>query len=98
MADPENGDIAFMLPEQKALKGGERLLFQYIQGKVIHPIVEDEAIIAPAFKSKHLAMAIPSAENAMLGATLLAKYVFRNPDSFYAQTIPVDEYLPEVQE
>jgi hypothetical protein len=98
MADPENGDIAFMLPEQKALKGGERLLFQYIQGKVIHPIVEDEAIIAPAFKSKHLAMAIPSAENAMLGATFLAKYVFRNPDSFYAQTIPVDEYLPEVQE
>ena len=98
MADPETGDIALMLPEQKALKGGERLLFQYIQGKVIHPIIEDEAIIAPAFKSKHLAMAIPSAENAMLGATFLAKYVFRNPDSFYAQTIPVEEYLPEVQE
>ena len=98
MIDASTGGVSLMRPEQRALKGGERLLLQYTKQEVVHPVIEDDAVLAPSYKSKHLSMVVPSGENGILGSTFLAKYCFRNPDSFYASTLPVEEYLSEVQE
>jgi hypothetical protein len=95
-ADPATGEVTFLTPIQAPLQPGERLVALYTALNPIGPIVANDAVIAPYYKARYLFITLPSATNRILGSTLVAKYTYRAPDTFYFETLPLESYLGEV--
>ena len=96
LSDPDTGGVSLITQNQKPLQPWEKLLFSYTGLKTVSPVVEIEALICPKYRAQYLFLATPSSANRLLGSALTAKYTFRNPDSFYCQVLPLQEYLPKV--
>ena len=95
-ADPSSGAVEFVLPTQGALQPGESLVATYTAVSEVGPLVDEAAILAPAFKAQYLFITTPSLQNRILGATLTAQYTFSNPDSFFYEVLPMEDFLGEV--
>lgn len=93
-----NGSINFKSPNQGPLQPGEALIISYTAPNIAELLVDDGAVVKPYFKAKYLRMTTPSTQNGLLGSTLSAKYRFRNPDSFFYETVTLQEYLGDVAE
>ena len=96
VSEPENGGLTFLVQNQAGLQPWEKLYFSYVALRTVSPQVQEGAVIYPRFRAQYLYLATPSRRNRILGATLTAKYAFRNPDSFFCQILPLESYLPEV--
>lgn len=95
-ASPDTGAITLLSPLQEPLAPRERLVFSYTRLKVLAPFVSDGAPIFPRYEAGYSFVSAPSEGNGRLGASLLATYTFRSPDSFYYQVVPLSEYMGEV--
>jgi hypothetical protein len=92
----DDGSITLLEPIQAPLGTGQRLLFGYTRLKVLGPFRKDGAVVYPRYRAGYSFITSPSEENGRLGTTLVAKYTFHSPDSFYYRTVPLQTYMGEV--
>ena len=93
--DP-TGVIELLAPYEEPLNSGQRLEIMYTALEVLAPVRVDEGIINPRYGARFAHITTPSDDNGLLGRTLLGNYAYAAPDSFYMQTLPVDQYIGEV--
>ena len=95
--DPNTGDISFINPPQAGIQPNQRLLFSHTKRKVLSPFIARGILNFPRYRAQYDYITIPDVEtNAFLGGTLLARYTFKNPDSYYYRTVPLRNYMGEV--
>jgi len=96
--NPTSGAVLFKYPNQGGLAPHETLWLRYTSLRTISPALVEGAVIAPVFLAKNLSMTFPTVENRILGSFLKAQYTFRNPDSYFYETLTLKDYLPQVSE
>lgn len=96
--DPATGAVTFKKPVQPPLQPGETLVASYSALDPLGPIVINDAVVAPAYRSQYLFISTPSLSNRVQGSTLAAKYTFKAPDTFYWEVLTLRDYLGEVAE
>lgn len=94
--DPDAGLISFQEDLQQALDIGQKLYFSHTKVLGLAPFTQDGQVILPRYRADFHFITTPSATNGYLDGTLKATYTFRNPDSFYSQVLPLENYLPDV--
>jgi hypothetical protein len=94
--DPSSGAVELLSPVQTPLEPDQKLLFSYTQLRTLAPFIRDGAIIYPRYRAKFSYIAPPSEESGTLGTTLIARYTYQNPDSFYYGVPTLTDYMSDV--
>lgn len=94
--NPDTGGVSFISQNQSSLEPWEKIVFSYTALQSVSPQIQDGAVVYPKYRAQYLYLTFPNKTNRILGSSLGAKYTFRNPDSFYCQVLPIENYLPAV--
>lgn len=92
----DTGDVELLPPVQEVLQPGQRLVLNYTRLRTLAPFVEDGALILPKFRASFRWVTPPTRSNGLLGSTLVARYTFHSPDTFYYRVVPLSSYMEEV--
>jgi hypothetical protein len=95
-ADSATGNVLFLSPIQLPLNPWETLVASFTALQSVVPIAVEDAILYPVFEAKYLFITTPSLANRLLASTLQARYTYRSPDTFYYETLPLEDYMAEV--
>ena len=91
--DPSTGVFSLKTPAQSGLLSGERLIASFYEARVVGPSYADNVLTYPLYKSKYKYRSLPGG---YAGGTLIGRYTYKAPDSFYFQVLPMEEYMGEV--
>jgi len=92
-ANPGTGQVTLL---QDSLAPGAKLIAAFTATDVLTPTVSGNAVVTPFYSSQYLYGVTPDESNGLQGSTLLLRYSYRSPDSFYIQVQPLQEFLPLV--
>jgi hypothetical protein len=94
--DQNSGAITLLEPFQNAMNAPQRLSLSYTLLRGLQPWVKDGVVGKPSWTALYLHSESPSEENGILGGTLAATYTFRNPDTFYVRSAPLEQLIVDV--
>lgn len=90
------GGVRFLDPPQGPLLPGQRLFISYTRLRTVQPYLSGRTVVTPTYGATYAYVTPPTETNGFLGATLVGRYTFDSPDSFYVRAVPVVDYLGEV--
>jgi hypothetical protein len=94
-ADSGTGQVTLL---QGPLPPGAKLIAAFTAVDVLGPAISGGAVVTPFYSAQYLYGVTPDEGNGIQGSTLLLRYSYRSPDSFYTQVQPLPEFLPVVAE
>lgn len=95
--DATSGSVTFKSPARTGFGPNQRLTLHHTRMGVLQPVVSNGVTLYPRVQASFLYQDAPSATNGILGGVLLGTYTYDSPDTFYAQSVPVQDYLTSYQ-
>ena len=90
-----SGNIILLSPLQEGIQPGQSFYMRFSGARVLQPILLNDTVIYPRFRATFKYVQIPEeTQNKILQAT----YSYYNPDTFYAESVPLSEYAVEVSQ
>ena len=94
--DEGTGQITLLSPSAPPVAPSDRIVVSFTRRAAVGPFVTDGRLVYPTYSAGYVYTSPPSDENGYLGATLLARYTFRSPDTFYVRTVSMADWMGEV--
>lgn len=94
--DTGSGNISLRTLTHTGLAAGSSLRFYRTDIITLAPFVAQGQVVRPRVKAAFSYLDAPSVANGRLGSTLLGRYSFESPDSFYLRATTLSTYASEV--
>lgn len=94
--DTGTGKISFIKPRRQGLKPGSILKFSRTDTVVLRPFFSNGMVQYPRVSASFSYLDAPSSSNGKIGGSILGKYTFESPDSFYTRMVSFNTYAGDV--
>ena len=93
--DEGTGSIT-LLSLAAPIQSTDRIVVSFTRRAAVAPYVVDGMAVFPTYSAGYVHVSTPSEENGYLNATLVARYTFRSPDTFYVRSVSMPDWMGEV--
>ncbi|NBO55430.1 MAG: hypothetical protein EBU84_12755, partial [Actinobacteria bacterium] len=94
--DEGTGQLTLLSPATSPLTPTDRIVISFTRRAAVAPFVTDGRLVYPTYSAGYVYASAPTDENGYLNATLVARYTFRSPDTFYIRTVTMADWMGEV--
>lgn len=91
----DTGAVSLLENYQEPLQAGGKLFLSHTQLRTLQPFMKDGVLGTPRYDASFLYGVVPDTTNGYLGAQVIGRYTFRNPDSFYFRAVRLPAFLSE---